>query len=320
MSRKKIIGFVLTPLLLLGTVIVYWRYRQDIRAARRRLDNMERRVVETACGPIEVAIRGEGTPLLSIHGSAGGFDHALDLAAQQLDDGYQVIAPSRFGYLDTPLPAGATPKAQADAFVCLLDALGVEKTAVIAASAGGPSALQLALHYPERVSALMLVSTAVVDKELALPPRPVMEVMARSDFVFWLLTHPLRPLGQRMFVPASYELAPEGAAEVANLMESLLPISARADGLVFDMYVTNTDAYENSDAYPLAEIAVPTLVINAKDDPMANFDDAQAMSERIPQARFVSIPEGGHVLAGSGDRVSGQIGQFLQEHMATRQP
>lgn len=39
MSRKKIIGFGLTPLLLLGTVIVYWRYRQDIRAARQRLDN-----------------------------------------------------------------------------------------------------------------------------------------------------------------------------------------------------------------------------------------------------------------------------------------
>ena len=34
-------------------------------------------------------------------------------------------APSRFGYLRTPLPSDASPAAQADAHSCLLDALGL---------------------------------------------------------------------------------------------------------------------------------------------------------------------------------------------------
>jgi pimeloyl-ACP methyl ester carboxylesterase len=315
MSIKKVVGFVLAPLLLGGVAFTYLRYRQDMRAAQRRLDGMERRMVETACGAMEAAVRGEGKPLLSIHGSGGGFDQALDLAARQLGDGYRVIAPSRFGYLGTPLPEDATPRAQAEAFVCLLDALEVEQAAVMTSSAGGPSAVQLALNYPERVSALVMVSTAIADKELALPPRPVMEVVGRSDFAFWVMAHPLRPLAQRMFIPADYELAPADAAEVADLMDKLLPISPRADGLIADMYVTNQDPHANSDAYRLEALTVPTLVINAKDDPMANYADARAMSRRMPEARFVSIAEGGHVMAGSGERISEEIGRFLQTHL-----
>lgn len=315
MSIKKVVGLVLAPLLLGGVVFTYLRYRRDMEAAQQRLDGMERRMVETACGAMEVAVRGEGKPLLSIHGSAGGFDQALDLAARQLGEGYRVVAPSRFGYLGAPLPEDAAPRAQADAFVCLLDALEVEQAAVITSSAGGPSAVQLALNYPERVSALVMVSTAIADEEPALPPRPVMEFVARSDFVFWLMAHPLRPLAQRMFIPAGYEMAPQDEAEVADLMAKLLPISPRADGLIADLYVTNNDPYANSDAYRLEDLAVPTLVINAKDDPMANYADARAMGQRMPNARFVSIPGGGHVMAGSGDRVSAEIGRFLQAHL-----
>jgi pimeloyl-ACP methyl ester carboxylesterase len=48
-----------------------------------------------------------------------------------------VIAPSRFGYLGSSLPAGATPADQADAYAVLLDALGIERTAVVGCSTGG---------------------------------------------------------------------------------------------------------------------------------------------------------------------------------------
>ena len=48
-----------------------------------------------------------------------------------------MIAMSRFGYLRTPMPADASPEAQADAHVCLLDALGIGKTAAMGGSAGG---------------------------------------------------------------------------------------------------------------------------------------------------------------------------------------
>ncbi len=65
--------------------------------------------------------------MLVSHGIGGGFDQGLGLADGYLGDGYTVIAPSRFGYHATPLPADATPASQADAFVCLLDSLQIEK-------------------------------------------------------------------------------------------------------------------------------------------------------------------------------------------------
>ena len=64
---------------------------------------------------------------------------------------------SRFGYLRTPMPLDASPAAQADAHVCLLDALGIRQATVLGASTGGPSAMQMAIRHPDRVSALVLL-------------------------------------------------------------------------------------------------------------------------------------------------------------------
>ena len=71
------------------------------------------------------------------------------------------IAPSRYGYLRSTLPSGATFETQADAYARLLDHLGIRQTAVVALSQGGPSALFFALKYPERVQSLVLLSCGV---------------------------------------------------------------------------------------------------------------------------------------------------------------
>jgi pimeloyl-ACP methyl ester carboxylesterase len=52
----------------------------------------------------------------------------------------------------------ATVAAQADAFVELLDALEIERAAVLGFSAGSTSCVQLALRHPERISHLVLVA------------------------------------------------------------------------------------------------------------------------------------------------------------------
>lgn len=90
--------------------------------------------------------------MLVVHGAGGGFDQGLAIGAPLAARGYRVIAMSRLGYLRTPLPAEASAAAQGDAHACLLDALGLERAAVVAASAGAPSALQLALREAEVMS------------------------------------------------------------------------------------------------------------------------------------------------------------------------
>jgi len=294
-------------------VLVYARFRRDIGAARERVQNLGSHVVETDCGPIEYATLGEGYPVLVVHGIFGGFDQGLVTARGQLGEGFQAIVPSRFGYLRTPLPDGASPAAQADAYVCLLDAIGIERAAILATSAGGTSAIQFALRHPDRCSALVLVSSnAPGETEAGLPPEPVARAMFRSDFAFWLLTTYFRPsMGAIMGVPKGFDLAPEHEADIAEVMETILPVSPRTDGALFDMYISNPDI---NSGYPLEEIAVPVLIIHAVDDPLASFDNARRMAERIPGARLVTIESGGHMLLGQEERIETEIGAFLERH------
>ncbi|MTI94701.1 MAG: alpha/beta hydrolase [Firmicutes bacterium] len=314
--RIKILLYVLITLVIAGIFIRLFFYGPAIKTAYSRLDNLEREVVDTPHGPIEYGVRGSGAPVLLLHGAAGGFDQGLNLAADHVPATFQAIVPSRFGYLGTSLPKDATVAMQADAYIALLDELGLEQVAVIAYSAGGASAFQLANRYPERVSALILISTALSEgEEISLPPQAVMSWVAGSDFMFWLMTHPFRPLAQRMFIQANYELSAEQDEQAAEIIGSLLPMRPRREGFLFDFYVSNTDTVKNSEEYKLEELTVPTLLINAKDDPAAQYEAAVAMEQRIPNARLVTIEKGGHLMFGSEDLVQREIDRFLREYV-----
>ena len=81
-------------------------------------------LLTTSVGPVEYVEAGHGHPLLMLHGTPGGSDQAL-AAARVLEVEARVLAPSRPGYLGTPLSTGRTPSEQADAMIALLDELGV---------------------------------------------------------------------------------------------------------------------------------------------------------------------------------------------------
>lgn len=100
-------------------------YRRDSAGASRRVA-CGSRLVRTARGVIECATHGSGPAVLAIHGAGGGFDQGPDIAGARADVGFRVIAPSRFGYLRTPVPSDASDEAQADAYAAVLDALGIE--------------------------------------------------------------------------------------------------------------------------------------------------------------------------------------------------
>ncbi|KCZ71172.1 putative hydrolase or acyltransferase of alpha/beta superfamily [Candidatus Methanoperedens nitroreducens] len=156
MSRLSLIITILVGIIAVILIVTYPSYRSDIRAARGRVMSGSQ-VIETKCVPIEYATMGEGPPVLVVHGAGGGYDQGLWVARDNVGEGFRIIAPSRFGYLRTPLPQDASPAAQADAHACLLDALNISKVAVVGVSAGAPSSMQFALRYPERTSSLVLI-------------------------------------------------------------------------------------------------------------------------------------------------------------------
>ncbi|NVO04991.1 MAG: alpha/beta fold hydrolase, partial [Rhodoferax sp.] len=157
-------------------------------------------MIATRCGPIEVQQAGAGVPLLVVHGSGGGHDQGMAIAGALAQNGIHVIAMLRFGYLRTPMPADASTAEQADAHVCLLDALGIRRAAVMGGSAGAPSALQMAIRHPDRISALILLVPLTYKPPTqadSAPPMPawVEAIMMRligSDFLFWAALHVAR--------------------------------------------------------------------------------------------------------------------------------
>jgi hypothetical protein len=99
-------------------------YARLMHRVTTRLAAIDRSRVETPLGTVEYAQRGTGPPLLVSHGIFGGFDAALDHADTYGGDRFRVIAPSRFGYLGSTIPADANVSGQAHAYAALLDHLG----------------------------------------------------------------------------------------------------------------------------------------------------------------------------------------------------
>jgi pimeloyl-ACP methyl ester carboxylesterase len=146
---------------------------------------------------IEYVQGGSGTRVLVVHGSGGGFDQGALIASAVIGDGFRWIAPSRYGYLRSTLPSGATFETQADAYARLLDHLGIRQTAVVALSQGGPSALFFALKYPERVQSLVLLSCGVAsssDAQQAEANRSgdLLKMIFKYDFAYWGVSTALR--------------------------------------------------------------------------------------------------------------------------------
>ena len=251
--------------------LAYVAYRKDLEAAMERIET-KRQFIESPHGPIEFAEAGDGPAVLLIHGAGGGFDQGLALGETFLGDGYRVIAPSRFGYLGTPLPADASPEAQADAHLRLLDALQLDTVQVVGVSAGGPSAIQLCLRHPERCSALVLLvpmawapERETTNARLSPLLLPVLNAVLSSDFLCWTVTKVARLAAVKSILGtpvAVYRSAPrEERRRVDQMLRAILPVSRRVSGLLNEGEIA-----ANLTRYPLEEMRVPALVISAADD------------------------------------------------------
>jgi pimeloyl-ACP methyl ester carboxylesterase len=296
-----------------ATLIAYGRYRSEMHAIRDRLDQGST-IAETQAGDVEYAERGGGEAALVIHGAGGGYDQGL-LIGRDLGDEFRVIAPSRFGYLKTPVPKDCSAAAQADAHAALLDFLDIDKAVVMGASAGVPSAIELALRHPHRVSALILLVPRAYDPansvgvDESAPSQAVLRLVERAaDFPFWLAMRVARGAVVRFLgVPPDVEANASDAERerVTEVMHSILPLSSRMHGLAIENAIEIRP-------WPLERIKVPTLIISAKDDLFKTLPAARFTAEHIPGAQLEVLESGGHLMVGHKERVRRSIGKFLR--------
>jgi 2-hydroxy-6-oxonona-2,4-dienedioate hydrolase len=287
-------------LLLLGGSGIFAIYARDLANARARLVGRSS-ILETSLGTMEYADVGQGEPILIVHGAGGGFDQALDMAGGLAEQGFRLIAPSRFGYLRSSLPAQLTTEMQADAYVELLDHLGIAKVNVVSISAGAWSALQLAIRHPDRVRALVLfVPADYLPPGMTIQGGAMVRAIFNSDFIAWaaLKVMPLLPGGMSRVMlgtdPAVIRAADrEERARVRQVLEHLLPVAPRVAGMNFDVA-----AAAERRPYAIEKITCPVLAISAEDDRFGTAKRAKLIVDNVANGQLIVFPTGGHALVG----------------------
>ena len=269
------------------------RYKNEYLAALSRLQAGSQ-LYKTSAGEVEVALIGHGSTVLISHGSGGGYDMGLWLA-QLIGGQFQYIAPSRFGYLRTPVPSNPAPEAQADAYAALLDTLKVNSVVIIGLSAGGPSALQFALRHSGRCHGFIMLSAA----SRPVPPLPpilqaIYPFMLKSDFIPWLFYTIVPQVvfqanGVSSALLAQIKFDREKMRLLDTLYQTTFPTTPRRAGMINDM-----QQLTSFPAYPLERISVPAVVVHAANDPIIPVGSGEFSAQTIPNAQFLKLEDGGH--------------------------
>jgi pimeloyl-ACP methyl ester carboxylesterase len=147
------------------------------------------------------------------------------------------------------------------------------------------------------------------------PPSPfwqfVFDYVLRSDFMIWAVTR-LWPemLVETVLATPLEQFRRASRAERQRglrVIRDIFPVTLKADGLRNDARVTTTTPVRN-----LERITAPALAISAKDDLYSTDVGAKYAAERIPRARLVLFPTGGHAWLGHDAEVRDELVTFLR--------
>lgn len=284
-------------------------------------------LVETPSGPVEYVDVGSGPPLVFLHGSPGGCDQGA-LMTRFLAGAHRVIAISRPGYLGTPLRGDTrAPAAQAELIAAVLDALGVERFALMCWSGGGPAAYSLAAAVPDRVASMVAVAAVSTRFDPRSSLRGRLE-LSEEKLLFnrlgqWLAT---TLAATAPSTAISTLLSGEGDLSRAQIRELTASIVADDDqrALAIDLFDTVSGArkagFDNDfDQFrqldlPLASITAPVLAIHARTDADVPFAQSVHAVDEVPGARLEAIDEGTHLsmwLGSDAPRLQALVGEHL---------
>jgi 4,5:9,10-diseco-3-hydroxy-5,9,17-trioxoandrosta-1(10),2-diene-4-oate hydrolase len=233
---------------------------------------------------------GSGRPLLLLHGLGGHLGNWGD-NIPALAQHYRVYALdiAGFGLSDKP----KTAERNLDYLLCFLrgflDVQEIAQAVVIGNSLGGFLALQMALTYPQRVSALVLVAAAGLGPEigwvLKLQGLPIL-----GD----LVTIPNRRLVRLAVRSLFYDQSKATTKIVEEHYQHLCRPGARQAYLAVIRNGIGRRGQRSVLLDRLPQIHVPTLIVWGAEDRLLPVRQAHAAAARLPHSRMQILPECGH--------------------------
>jgi pimeloyl-ACP methyl ester carboxylesterase/DNA-binding winged helix-turn-helix (wHTH) protein len=168
----------------------------------------------------------------------------------------------------------------------VVDALGLERFALLGISQGGAVATAYAVRHPERVSHLVLCGAYTKDHRADVQDIEARTALLTLTRLGWGQDNPaFRQLFTTRFIPGA------GDAEM-KWFNDLQRVSASPENAA-----RLINAFSRMDVRPLlASVTVPTIVFHAEQDGVVPFDEGRLLAAGIPGARFVPLPSRNHIL------------------------
>jgi len=201
--------------------------------------------------------------------------------------------------------AGYDMETLADDAAALVERLGCAPCHFVGLSMGGFVGLRLAIRRPELLRSLVLLESAADAEPLHNRPRyAAMALVARFVGVAPLAEPVMRIMFGRAFLddPARRELRDQ-------MRRELLAVDRRG-AMRATLGVIGRRSVEDR----LGAIRVPTLVASGEADTAVVAARSRRTAERIPGARFVTLPRAGHTSSiEEPERVTETIARFLDD-------
>ena len=233
---------------------------------------------------------GSGAAIVLLHSGVSDL-RFWDDQMEAFTANHRVVRFDQRGSGYTPYPA--VPFSYFDDVRALLDYLGIEQAAVVACSFSGRTAIDFALSYPERITALVTVCGVIGGYEFELDDVARAETAARDAAIG--AAYDAGDLATCAEIMAHRWFDGQGrSAENGNPA-----IRQRAVAMLMHMLELPEEAETEIELDPpafgrLEQIAVPTLAIaGALDEPRIN-TQLRIVADRVPNARLVVIEGTAH--------------------------
>ncbi len=255
--------------------------------------------IPVADGELYCTVRGDGPPVLFIHGFPldGTLWHPT---AERLAGLYRCIMPDLRGHGRSSVAESMTIARYADDLVEVLAALEVrEPVVVVGLSMGGVIAFDLFRRHRARLRALVLVDARANEE----PPEGVARRHALAELV---LREGSRAAAEALIGPLfAPGVAPALRQEWYERMAATPPVGVAAAARAL--------AAREDSRPTLPRIDCPTLVVAGAEDAITPVELLREIHTRIRGSRFAVIPGAGHLPPiEQPDRFAAVLAEFLQ--------
>ncbi|WP_055691958.1 alpha/beta fold hydrolase [Streptomyces prasinus] len=255
--------------------------------------------------------RGRGEPVIFIHGTPSHSYEWRDVVPHIEAAGFRTVTYDLLGYgrSERPVDRDTSVAAQTDLLGHLLDALGIDRAAIVAHDIGGAVGQRFAVAHPERVRRLMLIDSVsydswpsptwrrIIDEELDDLPG-----MSQDAFDA-LLT---RQLGMTVA---------DASHMTGDVLQAYLAPHRSVPGRVsfFEHQVRHYDSkYTEEIGDALRRLTMPVRILWGEEDRWQPLHYAERLRDDIPGAELVVVPGAGHFLMEDAPgRVVREIRDFL---------